>query len=72
MGIPMKDVTKPRSKSAGEVQVQVNLRLTEYLRWKLYRFAKQEKIGQSEAARRILTGFFSEDDSEGDWRAKKQ
>jgi len=71
MGIPMKDVTKPRSKSAGEVQVQVNMRLTEYLRWKLYRYAKQEKIGQSNAVRFILSKFFSEDDSEGDWRGKK-
>ena len=68
----MKEVTKPRSKAAEEVAVQMNFRLNEYLRWKIYRYAKQEKIGQSAAIKRILTQFFEEDRSEGDWRAKRQ
>lgn len=67
----MKEVTKPRGQSQGEAPVQVNLRLTEYLRWKIYRFAKANKIGQSDVGRYIFTKFFAEDDSEGDWREKK-
>ncbi len=65
-------VTKPRTKSAGDEKVQVNLRLTAWIRWKLYRYSKEHRIGQSEAARRVLTEFFTDDDVESDWRSKKQ
>ena len=68
----IKEVTKPRTKAASATKVQVNLRLTEYLRWKLYRYAKQQKIGQSESVRRILSDFFEAEDTESDWRAKKR
>ena len=71
-GAPMKEVTKPRTKAAADTKVQMNFRLTEYLRWKIYRHAKQQKIGQSEAVRRIVADFFEADDTESDWRAKKQ
>lgn len=67
----MKEVTKPRGKAQGEAPVQVNLRLTEKLRWKIYRYAKAHKIGQSDVARLVFTKFFEEDENEGDWRAKK-
>lgn len=70
MGIPQIEVTKPRTKGAGESAVQMNFRLTEQLRWRLYRFSKQEKIGQSEAVRRIITGFFDNEDGDDDWRSK--
>jgi hypothetical protein len=70
MGIPMTEVTKPKTKGAGETAVQMNFRLTEYLRWRLYRFSKQEKIGQSEAVRRIIAGFFDSEDGDDDWRSK--
>lgn len=67
----MLNVTKPRNRSQGESAVQVNVRLTEYLRWKIYRYAKANKIGQSDVARMIFTKFFEEDDNESDWREKK-
>jgi hypothetical protein len=70
MGIPMAQVTKPKTKAESESAVQMNFRLTEYLRWRIYRFAQQEKIGQSEAVRRIINGFFEREDGDEDWRSK--
>ncbi len=67
----MRDVTKPRGKSQGEAPVQVNFRLTEYLRWKIYRYARANKIGQSDVGRLVFTKFFAEDDGEDDWKARK-
>lgn len=71
-GAPILAITKPRTEAASKTKVQVNLRLTEYLRWKLYRYTKQQKIGQSEAVRRILSDFFETEDTESDWRAQKK
>ena len=70
MGIPMKEVLRPKTKAAGETAVQMNFRLTEYLRWRIYRFAKQEKLKQSEAVRLIIQGFFDNEDGDDDWRSK--
>lgn len=71
MGAPMLNVTKPRGESQGKSAVQVNFRLTEYLRWKIYRYAKSHEIGQSDVARLVFTKFFAEEATEQDWRAKK-